>query len=430
MGMSDKTSGRPRPPIHFNRRRLLGAALTIPAIVGVPASRTGARAAGTIQMISHRYPALEYYAEKMRGAIPGVTVNTQLMPIDKAMELATIALSSKSDTPDIVYASDTTMQNFVKNGWFRPLDDLWAKYRDEFKLDDFPAASLAPYRVDGHLYVMPHTVNAMMFFYRKDLFDKTGKSPPKTIVEFRDLAKSFNTPMRSGTISCLKPVDAATNEIHWYLNALGDGWFDKDWHPTFNTEKSVASIEMLKEVTKYAQQGFTAAANDECMIALQQDTAAMGLQWATRAKAMDDPAKSRVVNEIDWVAPPQGHARISGDGYAISAFSKQDPDTLFRIIATSASQASMRGAASLLIPPRKSILDDPEMAKANRFYPAALASYESGTRAPSLPEFNAICEFVTRRVLQGVTGETTVKLAMDTAATETETFLKGHGYYK
>jgi ABC-type glycerol-3-phosphate transport system substrate-binding protein len=409
----------------IDRRHVLRAALATPIILGAKA-----RAAGTIQMISHRYPALEYYAGKMRDAIPGVTVNTQLMPIDKAMELATIAMSAKSDTPDIVYASDTTMQTFVKNGWFRPLDDLWAKYQDEFKLGDFPDTVLAPYRVDGHLYVMPHTVNTMMFFYRKDVFDKAGKSPPKTIAEFRDLAKSFNTPMRAGTISCLKPVDAATNEVHWYLNALGDGWFDKDWHPTFNTDKSVRAIEMLKEVTKYAQQGFTAAANDECMIALQQDIAVMGLQWATRANAMDDATKSRVVNQIDWVAPPQGHARIAGDGYAISAFSKQDPDTLFRVIATSASQASMRGAASMLIPPRKSILDDPEMSKANRFYPAALASYESGTRAPSLPEFNAICEFVTRRVLQGVTGEISIKQAMDTAASETGTFLKGHGYYK
>src|SRR5580658_1807667 len=411
--------------LHLGRRGVIAAALAAPAVLG-----RRARSAGTIQMISHRYPALEYYAEKMRGAIPGVTVNTQLMPIDKAMELATIALSSKSDTPDIVYASDTTMQNFVKNGWFRPLDDLWAKYRDEFKLDDFPAASLAPYQVDGHLYVMPHTVNTMMFFYRKDLFDKAGKSPPKTIAEFRDLAKSFNSPMRAGTISCLKPVDATTNEVHWYLNALGDGWFDKDWHPTFNTEKSVAAIEMLKEVTKYAQQGFTAAANDECMIALQQDTATMGLQWATRANAMDDPTKSRVVREIDWVVPPQGHARIAGDGYAISAYSKQDPDTLFRIIATSASQANMRGAASLLIPPRTSLLDDPELRKANRFYPAALASVETGVPAPALPEFYAVGEFITRRILQAVTGEMTVKAALDAAGTETTDFLKGHGYYK
>ena len=245
-------------------------------------------------------------------------------------------MSSKSDTPDIVYASDTSFQTFVKNGWFRPLDDLWAKYRDEFKLDDFPDSVRKTYTHDGHLYVMPHTLNTMMFFYRKDLFDAAGKTPPKTFAEYRDLAKSFNSPMRSGNVSCLKPVDAAINEAHWYFNALGDGWFDEDWHPIFNDAKGVQAIEMMKEIAQYAQQGYSAAANDECMIAYQQDTGVMGLQWATRAKAMDDPAKSRVIDKIDWVAPPQGHARIAGDGYAISAFSKQDPDTLFRIIATSA----------------------------------------------------------------------------------------------
>lgn len=410
--------------MRLGRRRVLQATLAAPALLG-----TQARAAGTIQMISHRYPALEYYAEKMRTAIPGTTVNTQLMPIDKALELATIALSSKADTPDIIYASDTSFQTFAKNGWFRPLDDLWAKHREEFGLDDFPESVRKTYTRDGHLYVMPHTLNAMMFFYRKDLFDQAGKTPPKTIVEYRDLAKSFNTPLRSGTINCLKPVDAAINEAHWYFNAVGDGWFDADWKPVFNDPKGVAAIELLKEVTKYAQQGFTAAANDECTIALQQDTAVMGLQWATRAKAMDDPAKSRVVGKIDWTAPPQGHGRISSDGYAISAFSKQDPDTLFRIIATSASQASMRGAASLLIPPRKSLLEDADLRAANRFYPAALASIEVGQPAPALPEFYAVGEFITRRILQAVTGEMPVKQALDTAADETVSFLKGHGYY-
>ena len=406
-------------------RRSLVATLAAPAILGARA-----RAAGTIQMISHRYPALEYFAEKMRGAIPGTTVNTQLMPFDKALELITIAMSSKSDTPDIVYASDTSFQTFAKNGWLRPLDDLWAKYRDEFKLDDCPEAVRKTYTHDGRLYVVPHTLNTMMFFYRKDLLDAAGKLPPKTIAEYRDMAKSFNSPLRSGSVNCLKPVDAAINEAHWYFNALGDGWFDPDWRPVFNDAKGVQAIEMMKEVAHYAQQGFTAAANDECMIAYQQDTGLMGLQWATRAKAMDDPAKSRIVGKIDWTAPPQGHGRNSGDGYAISAFSKQDPDTLFRIIATSSSETSLRGAASLLIPPRKALIDDPELRKANRFYPAALASYDVGTPAPSLPEFYAVGEFITRRILQAVTGEMAVKQALDTAATETTDFLKGHGYYK
>jgi multiple sugar transport system substrate-binding protein len=411
--------------LDLSRRSIVATALAAPAILGARA-----RAAGTIQMVSHRYPALEYYAEKMRTAVPGATVNTQLMPIDKALELITIALSSKSDTIDILYSNDSNVQTFVKNGWLRPLDDLWAKYRDEFKLDDFPESARKTYTRDGHIYVVPHTLNSMMLFYRKDLFDAAGKTPPKTIADYRDLAKSFNSPMRAGSVNCLKPVDAAINETHWYMNAIGDGWFDKDWHPIFNNAKGIQAVEMMKEIARYSQQGYTAAANDECMIAYQQDTGIMGLQWATRAKAMDDPAKSRVVGKIDWVAPPQGHARIAGDGYAISAFSKQDPETLFRIIATSSSQANMRGAASLIIPPRKSLIDDADLAKANRFYPAALASYETGTPAPSLPEFYAVGEFITRRVLQAVTGEMPVKQALDAAAAETTDFLKGHGYYK
>jgi ABC-type glycerol-3-phosphate transport system substrate-binding protein len=411
--------------LHLSRRGLVAATLAAPAILG-----TRVRAAGTIQMISHRYPALEYFAEKMRTAIPSVTVNTQLMPFDKALELITIAMSSKSDTPDIVYASDASFQTFARNGWLRPLDDLWAKYREEYQLDDFPDSVRKTYTHDGKLYVMPHTVNTMMFFYRKDLFDAAGRQPPKTIADYRDLAKSFNSPMRSGSINCLKPVDAAINEAHWYFNAIGDGWFDDSWHPIFNDAEGVQAIEMMKAIAQYAQQGFTAAANDECMIAYQQDIGAMGLQWASRAKAMDDPNKSRVVGKIDWTAPPQGHGRNSGDGYAISTFSKQDPDTLFRIIATSASRKSIRGAASLLVPPRTSLLDDAELRQANRFYPAALASYEIGTPAPSLPEFYAVGEFITRRVLQAVTGEMPVKQALDTAANETTDFLKGHGYYK
>ncbi|MEJ0016954.1 MAG: hypothetical protein WDN25_10360 [Acetobacteraceae bacterium] len=236
------------------------------------------------------------------------------------------------------------------------------------------------------------------------------------------MAKSFNSPMRAGSVNCLKPVDAAINEAHWYpFNALGDGWFDADWRPVFNNARGVQAIEMMKEVTRSAQQGYTAAANDECTIAYQQDAGVMGLQWATRAKAMDDPTKSRIVGKIDWIAPPQGKARIAGDGYAISAFSKQDPDTLFRIIATSSNQANMRGAASLIIPPRKSLLDDPDLAKAQPLLPRRHSRpTRAAWRRRHCRKVYPVGEFITRRILQSMTGEMTVKQALDTAANEND----------
>jgi ABC-type glycerol-3-phosphate transport system substrate-binding protein len=213
------------------------------------------------------------------------------------------------------------------------------------------------------------------------------------------------------------------------MGAMGAAWFDDKWHPVFNDAKGVAAVEMLADITHYAQQGFTNAANDECMIALQQDTAAMGVQWATRALAMDDPNKSRVVDKIDWAVPPQGHQTVGGDGYCISAFSKQDPDVLFRILATATNQKNLRPAAGMMVPTRTSLLEDADLRQKYRFFPAALAAMKVGQTYPKLPEFYSVGQFITQRVNQALLGQMTVKAALDAAAGETEAYLKGHGYY-
>jgi ABC-type glycerol-3-phosphate transport system substrate-binding protein len=411
----------------IDRRRTIAMLAVAGGWLSLPA---GAFAADPVQMISHRYPALEFYAERMREALPDVEVNTQLMPHDKAMELANIAMSSKADTVDLLYLNDSTFLSFAKNGWLRPLDDLFEKYKEEFGLDDFTESVLETFTYEGHLYVLPHTVNTQLFFYRKDLFEEAGKNPPTSFDEYKALATEMNSPLRAGTISCLKPVDAALNEMHWYINALGGAWFDDEMKPVFNDEAGVQAITMLDDITDAAQRGFTSAANDECTIALQQDVAVMGMQWASRAAAMDDPEKSNVVGKIDWAAPPGGQQRIGADGYAISAFSKQDPETLFKIIATSSNQDNMREAASMILPPRRSLLNDPELQAANRHYPASLDSLEIGLAFPRLPEFYEVGEFITRRILQAVTDEMDVKAALDAAASESEDLLKSRGYYQ
>ena len=57
----------------LGRRAALGA---LSAVLLGAAALAAPAAAQTVQMISHRYPALELFAAKMREAVPGVTVNT------------------------------------------------------------------------------------------------------------------------------------------------------------------------------------------------------------------------------------------------------------------------------------------------------------------------------------------------------------------
>jgi ABC-type glycerol-3-phosphate transport system substrate-binding protein len=228
----------------------------------------------------------------------------------------------------------------------------------------------------------------------------------------------------------LKRVDAALNETHYYFNALGDGWFDARWKPVFNSPRGVAAIEQMKALAKLAPPGFTSHANDESMVTLQQDLAAMGLQWYTRAAAMDDPTKSRVAGKMEWAAPPVGGQRIVVDGYAISKFSKKSKETTFRVLATATGEANQRAIAKEAVPSRATVLNDTELQKRFRHYPAALAALKVGKPYPALPEFQEVGDIVTRYIQRAVTGEMPVKAALDAAAGETEELLKRRGYYQ
>lgn len=202
-GIRHLAKPRGRQKITTLESRSILVAVTLGLLLGIGITIT-AMADDTVQMISHRYPALEFYAKQMREAVPGVEVNTQLMPHDKAMELATIAMSSKADTIDLLYLNDSTFLSFAKNGWLRPLDDLFEKYKDEFDLGDFADSALDTFRYEGKLYVIPHTINTQLFFYRKDLLDEAGGAPPRT------LTNTVNSPKRC-THHCAPEPSAASS---------------------------------------------------------------------------------------------------------------------------------------------------------------------------------------------------------------------------
>jgi multiple sugar transport system substrate-binding protein len=413
----------------LGRRKFIAATAAAAGLASLPRRAPAQQAA--LKLISHRNPSLEYYMSKFTTAIPGVRVDSTLVPIDKAFELQTIALSSGSDSMDFLMVNDPTLKRFARSGWLRPLDDLWAKYKNEYELGDFPQSVLDAFTMEGKLYAVPLIVNSMFFFYRVDLFKEKNLNPPKTFDEYISAAQTMHSPRRAGTVLNYKPVDGALNETHWYLNAHGGSWFDDRWRPTFNNAQGVKAVETLKNVARFAPPGFTSHANDESTINLQQDLAAMGMQWFTRAGAMDDPAKSKVVGQIAWAVPPGGGGqRLAVDGYAISKFSKADPDVVFRLIMEAGKKESMRGAAAFAMPVRNSLLGDTDLQQKYRFYPAALAALEVAKPLPSLPEFLEVGELIVRRLHQAVSGESPVKVALDAAATEVEDALRRRGYYR
>ena len=390
-----------------------------------------ARAAdATIAVFGHRYPHNVYYMETaMVGAVPGVTVEPQLSGFPQFQEKVRIGLSAQSDEIDIMACSGSKVREFAKAGWLEPLDDLWDKYRAEYNLDDMPANVVDNMRYEGKLYAVPFGMNTMFFFYRKDLFDEKGVEPPKTMEEYVELAKMFHTPRRSGTQLTMKMVETGLNELNWHFNAHGPGWLDDaTFKPIFNQLHGIEAVETLIELAKYAAPGYLSNGNNEAMVNFQQDLAVMGLQWASRAKAMDNPEKSRVVGNIDFAVPPGGGSRVIVIGYCLPKFSDVDRETRFKVLLEASTAEKMRVGASFSIPSRHSVLSDPEIQAANRHYRAAMETIQVAKDVPPLPEYSEVAEFFVRRVHQAMTGEMEVKEALDAAAGEVTEHLRKRGY--
>ena len=316
------------------------ARLAAPAILGRAHAADAA-----VQLISHRYPGLEYYADKLKSALPGVAVDTRLMQAPEAIQLQRLALSSGSGQLDILWANSITMASFAKSGWLEPLDDLWAKHKRRIQPGRHQPGSGAGCSYKGRIYGMPLTTNTMLYAYRSDLFEREG---PEAREDLGRLHRECQGAERSAAAlrrhHAMKS-DMVNNEMHSVINTIGDGWFDKDWRPTFNDDRGVKAVETYKRLAQYCVPGFTAVHNDEHTINMGQDIAAQGQQWATRCSTMDNPDKSRVVGKIKWTVMPEGGRQVRvSDTYCISRFTAKDKDMLFRLLASALREENQRGA--------------------------------------------------------------------------------------
>jgi ABC-type glycerol-3-phosphate transport system substrate-binding protein len=406
----------------LGRRAVLGTALAMPAL--------NVRAQGSaVTLISHRYPALEWYADKMKSAVPGTTVDTRLMPSGDAAQMQRLQFSSASPGMDILWLNSSLMAFYAKNGWLEPMDDLIATFRDEFKLGDLNPTSLRGMTYEGKVYGLPLTTNTLLYAYREDVFSERKLAPPRTWEEQVEIAKALHSPRRSGTTLSLK-WDMPPYELSSVLHTVGDGWFDRDWRPVFNSAKGVAAIDLYRRLSAFAVPGFSSQANDENTVNFAQDVAATGQQWATRCATMDNPQRSKVVGKIQWAVPPGGKQAITTDGYAISRFSTKNKEMLFRILARALDEDSQRGAADLATPTRRAVLNDPAIQARFRWYPAVSKCLDVGEPLPALAEFNEAAELACRRIVQAIVGQMPVKAALDAGAAEVVELLTRRGYYK
>jgi multiple sugar transport system substrate-binding protein len=426
----------------WRKFRLVGALLTVLAAGAVPwlwpGSATWGAAEPTVRYISHRFPMLEFWVKKM-SEYPGIKFEAELIPFDQALEKMQIHLSQGAPTYDIM-ATDAFLSTFAERGWLMPLDPYIEKFRQAVEWDDMnPTLVKDVCSYKGKVYGIPNLSISMFFFYRKDLFDAAGLKPPTTMDEWIAAARALTRPDKKqyGTALTLKAGDAFQNDFTYFLRTYGGDWYDKDWHVTIDSEAGVKALTTMKELMKYAPPNVLAFHNDESTVAMQQGLTAMGLLWQSRALAMDNAQVSQVVGKVNFAVPPAAtkgaktHPRLAVGCYSISAFTKNDPDLVFQVIAKTLNKANMRESAGLATPTRMSVTREPEVTQKFRFIRVAADNVQAGARLiPGNPEFSETMLQVTQNLQKGLTGEVAIPEALKRAQKMMSDLMTEKGYYK
>lgn len=125
---------------------------------------------------------------------PGSTLTIEEQQWDGLVEKLTTALSSSSDTPDVVEVGNTQAPTFTEAGAFTDLTDDLDSLGGSDLLQGFVDGATA----DGKTYAVPYYAGSKFVFYRKDLFAKASLKVPTTMDEFVqaaiDLKKANPTP--------------------------------------------------------------------------------------------------------------------------------------------------------------------------------------------------------------------------------------------
>src|SRR5260370_6783086 len=100
------------------------------------------------------------------------------------------------------------------------------------------------------------------------------------------------------------PGNAVVADFMPLLWAFGGDVLDLSGKPVTDSPAAIDALKFMLELGKYSPPGYAGFNADEVSAHLLQSTAAMSINWPAWIAAMDDAAKSKVVDKIEFSPMP------------------------------------------------------------------------------------------------------------------------------
>ena len=401
----------------FSRRTALrlGATALASAAAG-PFVFTPARAQGfnwkrfqgkELFLILSKHPWVEVLEKNIPEfeSLSGMKIKWETLPEIQARQKLVVEMTSASGGVDGFFTSlHVEKKRFWKAGWYEPLNRFLQDRTltpAEWDFDDIAggAKSIITQK-DGSISALPAFVDAVILFYRKDLYAQKGLKPPKSHAEWEAQAKQFHAPpgMYGVVFRGLKNANATMFSNTQF--SFGADFLTKDGKAALDSKEQIAALDLYaKLLRQYGPPGVVNFNWYECSASFMQGQVAIYMDGVNFASQFEDAAKSKVVGKVGYAVLPSGpgghFSPIYITGMAVSSQSNsKEAAYLFAQWATNKANMVRELMAGVGVG-RTSTWDSPEVKAKPKmpadWYQAYQASLKIGRQG--LPEIVGVTEY-------------------------------------
>jgi len=414
--------------VRFKLVLALSSALIPAAMLAAPAAQAQDKKVLRIFVGGQQRPDVwEQVIKKYEAANPNFDVEIEVggATSEAQQQYLTTVLTSKDDSIDLMLIDIVRPAQYAAAGWAEPLDQyLDAGEKDKLLKNYLPAYAEAN-QVDGKLYSMPSFADAQFLYYRKDLFEKHGLTPPKTWEEMVAAAKKITAaegdPNLQGISFTGAPIEGAVCTFLVPFWAMGGSLTDGKGAVTVDTPQARKALDVWTQLKtdKLAKASIAEVKTDDIRREFQAGNAAMAVLWAYGWNRFQNDADSKVKDKVGVVELPKIDGKsatcLGGWQWAMSAHSsdKKAAFDLLRYLSGPEASKTLALAASNL-PVLPTVYEDADVLKANPWFKDALPVVMTARARPVSPRYAEVSDIIRSNVNAVLAGTKT----SDQAVTE------------
>ena len=374
--------------------------------------------------------------------LTGIKANFLFVPYGTLLDKITTEAVSGGSAYDVITYQDSWGAALLP--YIDPIDDRIAA--DKLDLARYPKVYVDSGTFGGKFYGLPLRAHPQMLFYRKDLLEKAGQTPPKTFADFITVARAVQEKTGVAGIAMDYGKGNSSQNLFLWLNYLwgnGSDIFGSDNKPRFNDAAGLKATSMYTDLVlkeKVANPGSVQFNESDMVNSMAQGTSAMIMQWwwaypqlvSGRSTLNADQVGFTTVPSLDAAHPasvttsmPFSLFKPSKNKDAAWEYMKWmcNPDLEVEIAADKSDPDTNE-----IMVTHKSSFENPKLNELSRgLHKAGLECLAAARPMPQIREWPQVASMIEIAISDICSGSKPVKTAMDDAAAQVERSMRRSG---